>query len=199
MKYFFIIEKNNKQISHFTDFIGQSYDINLYEMKEMDEEYNQNLFNYITYNNNIENDPISINDRFKYDEISDKIIPLSDYEIAVKEGNRIIEKLSDINTKYIKSRYSLERQASFMTLRMNAMSLQRIDIMNELDKIQQWMFNYPMTYYYEKENEILNYVEEIKNGNKTLTDLYSLEFTWDFEQFTVYDPNITIANIKLMF
>jgi len=196
--YHFIVEKNTKNLINFTAFAGENYDIDVYEMKEYDENYNQILIDFVTNNNRLE-EPLNVDERFKYDEVSDKVIPLTEYEIAVKESNKIIEKLSDMNTEYIKSKYSLERQASFMTLRMNAMSLQRIDIMNELDKIQNWMFNYPMTYYYQKENEILNYVEEIKNGNKTLTDLYSLEEMWDFEQFNEFDPIITISDVRQLF
>jgi hypothetical protein len=196
--YHFIVEKNTKNLINFTAFAGENYDIDVYEMKEYDENYNQILIDFVTNNNRLE-EPLNVDERFKYDEVSDKVIPLSEYEIAVKESNKLIGKLSDMNTKYIKSKYSLERQSSFITLRMNAMSLQRIDIMNELDKIQKWMFNYPMTYYYQKENEILNYVEEIKNGNKTLTDLYSLEFTWDFEQFNEFDPIVTISDVRQMF
>ncbi len=197
----FFINNDTKKIEGYSFDISEFIPVNCFETLISETDYEEfNNFRKIVENHENPNfNELNINDVFRFDEGSNKVIkrPLS--EIAEIEGNKMINKLDNKNTEYIKSRYSLERQTTFLMQKVNAIGLQRLDIVNELNKIENFLMQFPLAYYYQKEIEIKNTVQDIKDGVKTLDDLYNLENTWNFEQFNQYDPIIHIENIMNMF
>lgn len=149
----------------------------------------------------------NINKYFKYDVQYIKISKISDDEyvdIILKEK---INLLSNINNRYIESRYQLPRQISFTLLKIEAVLPKIINnqditgtkyetALNQLNEIQTWIFNYPMSYYYQKEFELITLSKNIKNGLNSIEELENInESNWDFEQFSQYDPEHEIGFI----
>lgn len=162
---------------------------------------NEDVLNaFYDYNKNfdsVEDEIIGLDYYIKYDGEDIIVTPLEDKANIL--ADILVKRLDKINSEYILSRYSLKRQNSFTNLKIDAMELSRQDIIDECNKIKYWIFNYPMNYYYQKEAEIFQMRDNIISGNNTLEDLIALEDSWDFEQFTQYDPAITIFNIMSMF
>lgn len=209
----FLVNTNTNLIEMWGAGSVENIDMSNYILCDLDNSYHNDFKNFVESLNNIEgNDlPIEINMFFKYDSISNLIVKKSDGEIAESYESVLIDKLDNKNTEYIKSRYSLERQSSFLMLKVDALELLNSpylsedkitkinEIIQELNKIKTFIMLYPLNYYYMMESEIKDTINGIKNNTKTLEDLYNLENTWDFEQFNQYDPNIHIETIKNMF
>jgi len=209
----FLVNTNTNIIEMWGAGSVENIDMTNYTLCDLDNSYHNDFKNFVESLNNIEgNDlPIEINMFFKYDSISNLIVKKSDGEIAESYEPLFIDKLDNKNTEYIKSRYSLERQSSFLMLKVDALELLNSpylsedkitkinEIIQELNKIKTFIMLYPLNYYYMMESEIKDTINGIKNNTKTLEDLYNLENTWDFEQFNQYDPNIHIETIKNMF
>jgi hypothetical protein len=195
----FFINSDTKKIEGYFFDVAEDIPEGIFETTIKPEDYDEfNSFRNIIQNTEVVSE-LEINDLFRYDEQESMVIKRPLTEIAEIEGNKLVNKLDKRNTEYIKSRYTLERQTTFLMQKVNAIGLQRLDIVNELNKIETFLMTYPLNYYYIKEQEIKDTVQEIKDNTKTLDDLYNLENTWDFEQFNQYDPNIHIEDIKNMF
>ena len=208
----FLVNTNTNIIEMWGAGSVENIDMSNYTLCDLDNSYHNDFKNFVESLNNIEgNDlPIEINMFFKYDSISNLIVKKSDGEIAESYEPLLIDKLDKKNTDYINSRYSQARQSSFITLKTNALEIitnstdeneknKMRNIITELNKINNFITAYPLSYYYQKEQEILEVVNNIKVGTANLEDLYNLEKSWDFEQFNEFDPNIHIKDIILMF
>ncbi|MFW6242833.1 MAG: hypothetical protein ACOC2W_01605 [bacterium] len=119
--------------------------------------------------------------------------------------NKKLKILDEVNKKYITEHYELPRQISFTTLKFDAIApkLDGVDITgtkyedayNKLEEIKNWVFNYPMTYYYQQEAIIKQMAEDIKNNLENIETLESIENAWDYFQFDEFDPKHEIGEI----
>jgi len=149
----------------------------------------------------------NINKYFKYNDEYFKISKISNEEYIDIVLNEKIKLLSDLNNKYIESKYQLPRQISFTLLKIESILpkvLNNIDIQNtkyetallQLNEIQSWIFTYPMNYYYQKENELILLANSIKNGMNDILELENVNIDdWSFDQFDQFDPKHEIGQI----
>lgn len=116
-----------------------------------------------------------------------------------------LKELDETNKSYIMEHYELPRQVSFTTLKFDAIApkLDGIDITgtkyetayNKLEEIRQWVFNYPMAYFYQQEAIIKQIAEDIKNNIEAIETLEKIHEAWDFSQFDGFDPKHEIGQI----
>lgn len=202
----FLIETTTKQIGMWGAGISEDIPAGYIEVNLDSDEYTTAAFN--SYRNKVESnqyDPADsdfdpdINVWFVYNEATNTVQAKSEYEIAQAYAYNLIWDLDRTNAAYIKSRYSLERQITFLTLKIDAMLANRSDIITELDKIKEWCYSYPLAYFYTKEQEINDLVDAIGRHEATLEDLKNHRATWNFEQFDDFDYNLHIKDIMVMF